>query len=223
MHRRHVFHYLLALALLVVALSAVSLHAQERNVALPPLVAAKSQRIQTLWILNGQPVRVTRTDFESSDRAYTVVHELATVSVLGQDLVAGRVREFVTYDGARYTRMDATSWKKTTIPNYKPGRSLIEVAGLLTLSGEAAGVLSRLDPMTLGNTPVAHYQYWVTDPAWNTREGGQATEDLFVSGDNHLLGFGYNIHGDKEFSLLVMASDFDAPIVVGMPPADQIK
>src|SRR5690349_16268335 len=134
----------LMVALALTSVSAVPLHAQEQGVTLPQLVVPKSQRIQTLWTVNGQPVRVTHTDFESSDRAYTVVHELATVSALGQELVAGRVREFVTYDGVRYTRTDATTWTKTAIPNYHPGRSLIDVAGLLTLSGEAAGGLSRL-------------------------------------------------------------------------------
>ncbi|MDQ5854131.1 MAG: hypothetical protein M3380_19090, partial [Chloroflexota bacterium] len=94
----------LMVALALVGGSAVPVHAQEQGVSLPPLVIPKSMRNQGVWTVNGQPVRVFQTRFESADRYHGVTHELADVTVFGQQLVAGRMREIIRYDGFRYMR-----------------------------------------------------------------------------------------------------------------------
>lgn len=207
------------------------LHAQEQGVSLPPLYSPKSWRNEGVRTLNGQPVLVFQSEAESADRYHAVRHDLATVTAAGQALVAGRVQEIVVYDGYRYVRLNnETTWTKTAIPNYKPGRTLNEVfTNIFAVTGEHKGILSRLGPASVAGTPVTHYQYWITDRDFNVSEGGQEVEDYWLSSDGKMLMLGWSIHGsmlnlpDMEFSNYERRYDFDTPIVVGPPPADRIR
>ncbi len=208
----------------------VPVRAQEQGVSLPPLVIPKSMRNQGVWTLNGRPVRVFQTRFESADRRHAVVHELADVTVFGQQLVAGRRRENIRYDGFRYMRVDnEATWTKTPLRNYQPGQDIFSSLGSYAITKEVEGVLTRLGPATFAGTPLTHYQFWVSDPDVNMEAGGQETEDYWISSDGRIHYTAYSVlprvlglDGMDNFEF-VNWYDFDAPIVVAPPPASLVK
>lgn len=212
----------------IVAIAAISVfalsRAQAQDTSLPTLAPVTTLRHDYVLTFNGLPLQVCQTAWESWNRSHGTCRDLATIPE--QNLIENYVREVVRYDGTAYIRdNEETTW--TTLPdeNFIPDLTLNE--GLFAVNYDA--VLSRLDPIEVNGVPTTQYQYWSLDEALNDTVGGQLVYDLFISDEGRVLKDQLSARGssaglgDGELANIWLYSDFDAPITVSPPAADQVQ
>jgi hypothetical protein len=186
----------------------------------PELAPLHTVRERTLLSFNGMPIQVCQREWQSWNRVHGVCEDLASVMVYDQRYIQGTVVEFVLFDGTRYERVNAqTSWAATPDESFAPDRDLNEAFFRIAERAQ----LSRLDDTEVGGVAVAHYQYWVLDPARNSAAGGQVVYDQFLSAQRQVLQSQVSIRGTipglglGELDEQHAFSDFNAPLVIAPP------
>lgn len=212
---------ILLVLVLVGVTAALPASAQENPTIVPelaPLFAVRDRFVQTF---NGQPLQVCASEWESWNRVHGVCNDLVSRDWPQQSLVAGRVVEFVVYDGIGYERIDdATTWSTQLDPLFDPDLTLTDA--LFTVSRSAR--LSRVGPAVVDGTAATQYQYWLLDADLNAQAGGQAVYVLFVSEEGYMLKSQFSSRGTiaglgtGELAEIWQYTDFNVPIVV-TPPA----
>jgi hypothetical protein len=222
---------LLAIMLLLMTAGALPASAAETTLPLAPITSVRQRFVATF---NGHPLIVGQFEYESANRSHGVLRWLERVKLpeRGIDQQAGDVIEVVTYDGTLYLRMNAeTTWLAVPDDRYHPAWALNDQLFLHNGHGDPTDhktVLTKLDAVDIDGTATTHYQYWFRDGAVNDANGGQATYDLFVAADGRVLKDQFNARGAHsigtgELSDIATYYDFNAPIKVGPPPADQVQ
>ncbi|NJP05607.1 MAG: hypothetical protein HC837_08295 [Chloroflexaceae bacterium] len=214
---------LLILITLLLALLWQPVQAQQHT-QMPSLASITTVRNDIAWVFQGQVLRVCQCEWESASRVHGTCQDLATVAE--QAMQAGRVIEFVLYDGSAYYRLnDDVLWQRSTDQLLDAVMPLRE--GLFDM--DSAVHMTELEPVTINGVLTSHYQYWSLDPVVNQQSGGQLVYDLFVSAEQLPIQDQLNMRGvidglgEGELSIIRAFSDFNEPIVVWLPPADLIE
>jgi len=213
---------ILVAVLLATAVAPARAHEQGGPPELAPLRSVRDRFVQ---VFDGRPLQVCRSDWESWNRVHGTCHQLASVELAGTTLVAGRVVEFVYYDGTRYERVDgAATWRATADAQFDPDMTLD--AALFRVAYDAT--LTRIGPAEVDGRPTLQYQYWMHVPTLNEPIDGQAVYDLFVAADGYVVKSQFSSRGSiaglgrGELAEVWAYSDFNTPIVVAPPPADLV-
>ncbi len=227
-------HFLVRLVALVVLYVTVT-HGAPVNAQSPALELAPlhSVRIRTLRTFNGQPLAVCQVEMESVNRQHGACRHVATAQSL--KLVAGHLVERVMFDDKRYERFDEeTTWSASENPDYDPNAPTLlndylyndEMYG--AIAGGEGWEQTLIGPEVLADIPTTHYQFWSTDAERNASEGGQLVYDLWLSNDNRVIADAVTIRGTRIAGLgegtlsdLWMYTDHNAPMTIGLPPADR--
>ncbi len=222
------------LTLLLVVVALLPAGAQAQTTTTPPnLQTLTSMRNQYVLVFNERPLLTCQSIYESYWRIQEVCLELEdTPDGVFQ---AGRTTEYVEYDGTLYIREDTnTTWESFLIfeeevdPSITLDQRLFNWIVPGTPEYDIPHVLSDLGRTTINETPVTHYQVWVTDPAFNASRGGQVTYDAFVTDDGFVLKDQFNVRGTFEglgegtLSNIWVNRDLNTPQTVTPPPADRV-
>lgn len=208
------------------SMAITSAPARAETSELPPLAPLKSVRDRYVMSFNGQPLRVCQTVWETWSRSHGACHDLVTLELPGDRLVAGRQVEFVYYDGIRYERADAdTTWTAIPDADFDPDRALNDALFHVTY----AAVLSRIGTADVDGVATTQYQYWSYDKKLNKQSGGQAVFDLFITPDNRVVKSQFSARGtitglgEGELANIWVFADHNGSIVVTPPPPDQVR
>jgi hypothetical protein len=216
----------LVLMLLALSIGISPAPAQAEAVDLPPLASLKTVRDRYVMSFNGQPLRVCQTEWASWSRAHGACHDLVTLELPGDRLVAGHQVEFVYYDGVRYERADAeTTWTAAPDPDFDPDRTLNDALFRVTY----AAVLTDIGMADVDGVAATQYQYWSYDKRLNAQSGGQAVFDLFITPDNRVVKSQFSARGtiaglgEGELADIWVFTDHNGSIAVAPPPPDQVR
>lgn len=222
------------LTLLLVIAALLPAGAQAQTTTTPPtLQTLTSMQNQYVLVFNERPILTCQSIYESYWRIQEVCLELAdTPDGVFQ---AGRTTEYIEYDGTLFIREDDnTTWESFVIfeeevdPSITLDQRLFNWIIPGTPEYDVPHALSDLGRTTLDETPVTHYQVWVTDPAFNASRGGQVTYDAFVTDDGFVVKDQFNVRGTFEglgegtLANIWVNRDLNTPQTVTPPPADSV-
>ncbi len=221
---------LLVLALLTLSLALPTTAARAQDAELPALAEITSMRVDYVATFNGEPGIVCQDEWASASRFHSTCLELvdAQFPEIGIDFVAGRVSEYVYYDGIAYSRLnDETVWLSAADPNYDPNNTLINIH----FSGYTDpwdAVVTNVGRVDVGGTPATQYQFWSLDTELNEESGGQYVYDVFVSDEGFVLkdqvsNRGNFPMGEGELAFIWTYRDFNTAISVAPPPAESVS
>lgn len=228
---RHVILRLTALALLAAVLATPVATAKAQSSSdLPALAALTSVRFDYVSTFNGEPGIVCQEEWASASRYHSTCRELVNADYpeIDINLVAGRVTEFVYYDGMGYFRTgDERTWASAVDPEYDPSLTLNQIlfAGYIAPENTA---ITTIGQSSVGGTSATQYQFWSLDPDLNAASGGQYVYDVFVSAQGFVLKDqvsqrGSFPMGNGELALIWTYKDFNGPIAVSPPPSESVR
>ena len=200
------------------------------EVSLPTLADLHSVEQNYVATFNGEPGIVCQYVVASSTRVHGTCHDLVTAQdpQLNIDLVAGRVIEFVDYDGKSYSRVnDEQTWTATDIENYDPNLTLNTLLfGSYIAPRETT--ITDIGATAVNGTAVTQYQFWSTNAELNAASGGQYVYDVFVSAQKYVLKDQESLRGSfslgtGEIDNIWTYSNFNAEFSVSPPPAESVK
>lgn len=217
---------LMALLLALIGGGSMPVRAQEQGARLPALAPFRTMRDTFVQTFNGRPLQVCQSEWESWNRVHGACRDLVTATTREQELIAGMLVEFVFYDGTHYQRVnDEATWTASRDERYDPDLALADA--FFKVNYDAA--LTRIGAVDVGNIPTTQYQYWSLDKTLNKQVGGQAVYDLFLSAENRVISDVFSARGnipglgDGALAQTWVYADYDAPIVVAPPPAEQVR
>ena len=194
--------------------------------AAPELAPLRSVRDQYVVTFNGMPLRVCQTEWASWSRAHGACRDLATLELPDRQLQAGRLVEFVVFDGMRYERVDDDSmWTATPDEDFDPDRSLNEAL----FRPIYMATLKDIGPAEVGGVAATQYQYWSHDETLNEISGGQGVFDIFVAADKRVLKSQFSARGEiaelgqGELADIWVYSDHNAAIDIAPPPSELVR
>jgi hypothetical protein len=213
------------IALLACALLAGAAPARAQTTA-PQLAPLRSVRDQYVATFNGAPLRVCQTEWAAWSRAHGACRDLVTLDLPDRQLQAGRLVEFVVYDGIRYERVDADSmWTSTPDEDFDPDRSLNDALFRAIYSA----TLTQVGLAEVGGARATQYQYWSHDEVLNELSGGQGVFDIFLAADNRVLKSQFSARGEiaglgrGELADIWVYSDHNSAIEIAPPPAELVR
>jgi hypothetical protein len=83
--------------------------------------------------------------------------------------------------------------------------------------------------VTIDGAPTTQYQFWSTDSELNELSGGQFVYDVFVSDAGMVLKDqvsqrgSFPMLGEGELALVWTYSNFNGPVSIAAPPANQVQ
>lgn len=227
--RRLTFRLVLTV-LIALGFASFATAARAQETALPALAELNSVRADYVSTFNGEPGVVCQEEWSSGSRYHSTCLDLVSAQYpeINVDLVAGRVREYVYYDGIFYSRVgDERTWEAQTDPSYDASITLNQrlFSGYLFPGNAAVTTIGRT---TVGILPATQYQFWSLDPDLNKASGGQFVYDVFISDQGFVLkdqssSRGSFPMGEGELAGIVTYKDFNSPIVVAPPPAESVR
>lgn len=200
------------------------------EVSLPALADLRSVEQNYVATFNGEPGIVCQYMVASATRVHGTCRDLVTANYpeLNIDLVAGRVIEFVDYDGKSYSRVnDEQTWIVTDIQNYDPSLTLNTLLfGSYIAPRET--VITNIGSTAVNGMATTQYQFWSTNAELNTASGGQYVYDVFVSAQNYVLKDQESLRGmlpmgEGELDNVWTYSNFNGAISVSPPPPASVK
>jgi hypothetical protein len=219
--------------MLLAALIAVGMAAPARaQQGAPQLAAVSSMRHEYVIVFEGIAGEVCTVDWESAQRTHGACNQLVTVPAAG--LVAGRVIEFISYDGTYYERIDAgTTWTSYPVEGYDPAATINETYfGWVTPGTELddiARTVTNLGAEQVRGAEATHYQIWVEDAAFNAEAGGQVVYDIWVDGAGlpvkdqvNTLDYTLEGFGTGRLESIWTYWNLNTPVTVSVPPAAQV-
>lgn len=227
--RRPTFRLVLT-ALIALGFASSATSASAQDTALPALAELTSVRVDYVSTFNGEPGIVCQDEWSSGGRYHSTCLDLVSAQYpeINVDLVAGRVREYVYYDGIFYSRVgDERTWDAQSDPTYDASITLNQrLFGGYLFPGNAA--VTTIGRTSVGSLPATQYQFWSLDPELNEASGGQFVYDVFVSDQGFVLkdqasSRGSFPMGEGELAGIWAYKDFNSPITVTPPPAESVR
>lgn len=189
----------------------------------PALQAINSARDRSVTTLNGTPVGVCETRWESANRYHQTCRDLVTATLPlqgGLTYVAGNTYDFIYYDGTVYFRENAeTRWDVTNDPTYSPDDTILSlVAGSLGLGAPNTGTV--VGTATVAGVQTVQLQFWLNDLI----DGGRVVADLFIDQNGLVRSYASSYRTDNlNYQTIVTLQDLNTPITIAAPDAQSVN
>jgi hypothetical protein len=192
----------------------------------PELAPLRSVRDRYVTTFNGMPLRVCQTEWAAWSRAHGACRDLLTLDLPDRQLRAGRLVEFVVYDGMRYERLDDdTLWTASPDEDFDPDRSLNDAL----FRAVYVATLTEVGAAEVDGIAATQYQYWSHDETLNELSGGQGVFDIFLAADNRVVKSQFSARGKiaglghGELADIWVYSDHNMPLDIAPPPAELVR